>query len=458
MPPGRSSDAKCSSTALGSLHVLDRLQEDDRVAGRAVSVSTSSRSKRDAGRACTCSRACSWASGFASTPVTVAPRARPARRCRSPRRRPCPPRAGRRSASAIHRRRPGGAGTSSSPPARPGSVRSPVSSSGGTPAGWSRWTCCRRTHGGRAYTIVRQAMSARRSADGRPDPRRQRPLPRRWRPRTTTPSGGSTTARGRAPGASGSSRRRSAASRRAIGARSRSAPAPATSRSTCCAPGVIERGGRHRHLAGHARACSRRPPASLGLEVETVCCEAPSLPFADESFDLVFGHAVLHHLPDLDAAFREFRRVLRPGGTLAFWASRRARRPPRRVPKRGAHAVGAALAARCMRRRAAAQRRTPDEAREEDLLEQVVDVHAFTPGTLAGHAARRRLRARARERRGAGGQPVRLGQPRARGDRRAADESRAPGACSPTAATSRSRRSTARCSSRACRRRSSTTC
>src|SRR3954447_7150898 len=56
----------------------------------------------------------------------------------------------------------------------------------------------------------------------------------------------------------------------------------------------------------------------LGLAVETACCDAERLPFDDDSFDLVFGHAVLHHLPDLSAAFREFRRVLRPGGVVAF--------------------------------------------------------------------------------------------------------------------------------------------
>src|SRR4051812_30976126 len=56
----------------------------------------------------------------------------------------------------------------------------------------------------------------------------------------------------------------------------------------------------------------------LGVEVQTVCAEAATLPFPGGSFDLVFGHAVLHHLPDLDAAFREFRRVLRPGGIVAF--------------------------------------------------------------------------------------------------------------------------------------------
>src|SRR3954468_735294 len=56
----------------------------------------------------------------------------------------------------------------------------------------------------------------------------------------------------------------------------------------------------------------------LGLEVATKVCDAERLPFDDGSFDLVFGHAVLHHIPDLDRAFREFRRVLRPGGVVFF--------------------------------------------------------------------------------------------------------------------------------------------
>src|SRR3954447_383746 len=56
----------------------------------------------------------------------------------------------------------------------------------------------------------------------------------------------------------------------------------------------------------------------LGIEVETACTDAERLPFPDNSFDLVFGHAILHHIPDLDAAFSEFRRVLRPGGQIAF--------------------------------------------------------------------------------------------------------------------------------------------
>jgi SAM-dependent methyltransferase len=38
------------------------------------------------------------------------------------------------------------------------------------------------------------------------------------------------------------------------------------------------------------------------------------LPFADDSFDLVYSCGVIHHVPDTRAAVREFYRVLRPGG------------------------------------------------------------------------------------------------------------------------------------------------
>src|SRR4051794_7952454 len=58
--------------------------------------------------------------------------------------------------------------------------------------------------------------------------------------------------------------------------------------------------------------------ARLGLDVHTRVADAEALPFEDETFDLVFGHAVLHHLPDLAQAYSEFHRVLRPGGTLVF--------------------------------------------------------------------------------------------------------------------------------------------
>jgi SAM-dependent methyltransferase len=44
--------------------------------------------------------------------------------------------------------------------------------------------------------------------------------------------------------------------------------------------------------------------------------DAGRLPCADGSFDVVAFSSVLHHLPDRDAALREARRVLRPGGLM----------------------------------------------------------------------------------------------------------------------------------------------
>jgi SAM-dependent methyltransferase len=129
-----------------------------------------------------------------------------------------------------------------------------------------------------------------------------------------------------------------------------------------------------------------RSARELGEPVETAACEASELPFADSEFDLVFGHAVLHHLPDLDGAFREFRRVLRPGGVVAFCGE-----PSRygdrlaTVPKRGAVAL-----APVWRALMGAEPRGAGNGdvlwTEEDLLEHKVDVHAFTPAALSSHA------------------------------------------------------------------------
>ena len=41
-----------------------------------------------------------------------------------------------------------------------------------------------------------------------------------------------------------------------------------------------------------------------------------SLPFPDSSFDIVFSHGVLHHVPEIKRASAEIARVIRPGGEL----------------------------------------------------------------------------------------------------------------------------------------------
>ncbi len=123
----------------------------------------------------------------------------------------------------------------------------------------------------------------------------------------------------------------------------------------------------------------------LGLTVETAACDAEALPFDDQSFDLVLGHAVLHHLPDLRAAFGEFRRVLRPGGTVLF-AGEPSRYGDRLAafPKRAATAVAPLW--RAALRAGPAANGSADGGAENHELEGYVDVHAFTPEALSAAA------------------------------------------------------------------------
>ncbi|MDG0866448.1 class I SAM-dependent methyltransferase [Candidatus Lucifugimonas marina] len=57
-------------------------------------------------------------------------------------------------------------------------------------------------------------------------------------------------------------------------------------------------------------------PAPFGDVAGMVVADAASLPFEDDSFDLIFSSNVLEHVEDLDAAFAEMKRVLAPGGMM----------------------------------------------------------------------------------------------------------------------------------------------
>lgn len=49
-----------------------------------------------------------------------------------------------------------------------------------------------------------------------------------------------------------------------------------------------------------------------------VCGDAEALPLADRSADLIFSNLAIQWCPNLAGVFGEFRRVLKPGGTLLF--------------------------------------------------------------------------------------------------------------------------------------------
>jgi SAM-dependent methyltransferase len=75
---------------------------------------------------------------------------------------------------------------------------------------------------------------------------------------------------------------------------------------------------------------------------------ALEMPFADNSFDIVFSHGVLHHIPDIRTAQSEIARVLKPEGRLiAMLYARRslnylvAIAMVRRMALAGLYAVGA---------------------------------------------------------------------------------------------------------------------
>jgi ubiquinone/menaquinone biosynthesis C-methylase UbiE len=134
---------------------------------------------------------------------------------------------------------------------------------------------------------------------------------------------------------------------------------------------------------------AQRNARSLGFEVEGRVADAERLPYDDDSFDLVIGHAVLHHIPDVEQSFREVLRVLKPGGRFVF-----AGEPTRHgdyVARRLSRFTWWATT-HVTRLPALSQWRRPQEELDESsraaALESVVDIHTFPPDELAAIARR----------------------------------------------------------------------
>ncbi|HEV7196579.1 MAG TPA: class I SAM-dependent methyltransferase [Pedococcus sp.] len=128
----------------------------------------------------------------------------------------------------------------------------------------------------------------------------------------------------------------------------------------------------------------------LGFEVEGRVADAERIPYDDNTFDIVVGHAVIHHIPDVEAAFAEMLRVLKPGGRFVVAGE------PTRIGDWYARWLGrltwaaATTVTRLPPLRAAwaKDREQLDESSRAAALEAVVDLHTFDPDELARMALR----------------------------------------------------------------------
>ncbi len=128
---------------------------------------------------------------------------------------------------------------------------------------------------------------------------------------------------------------------------------------------------------------AKRNARGLGFEIEGRVADAERLPYDDDTFDIVIGHAVLHHIPDIDLAFREIVRVLKPGGRFVFAGEPTAHgdyiaRRLSRFTWWAATNVTRLDALSAWRR----PQQELDESSRAAALEAVVDLHTFAPATL----------------------------------------------------------------------------
>jgi SAM-dependent methyltransferase len=152
--------------------------------------------------------------------------------------------------------------------------------------------------------------------------------------------------------------------------------------------GVVKRGSVTDLSPGMVQAALRNA-GHLGLDVDGRVADAERIPYDDDTFDLVVGHAVLHHIPDVELALREVLRVLKPGGRFVFAGE------PTTVGDRYARRLGALTwkAVTTVTRLPPLQGwRRPQEELDESsraaALEAVVDIHTFDPDRLEQLARR----------------------------------------------------------------------
>ena len=130
---------------------------------------------------------------------------------------------------------------------------------------------------------------------------------------------------------------------------------------------------------------AERNAERLGFAIEGRTADAERLPYEDGIFDIVVGHAVIHHLPDVEQAFREMLRVLKPGGRVVICGepTRYGDFVARRLSRATWWATTRVTRLPFVRNRWARPQQELDESSRAAALESVVDLHTFDPDELA---------------------------------------------------------------------------
>jgi ubiquinone/menaquinone biosynthesis C-methylase UbiE len=130
---------------------------------------------------------------------------------------------------------------------------------------------------------------------------------------------------------------------------------------------------------------AERNAERLGFSIEGRTADAERLPYEDGIFDIVVGHAVIHHLPDVEQAFREMLRVLKPGGRVVICGepTRYGDFVARRLSRATWWATTRVTRLPFVRNRWARPQQELDESSRAAALESVVDLHTFDPDELA---------------------------------------------------------------------------
>jgi ubiquinone/menaquinone biosynthesis C-methylase UbiE len=146
--------------------------------------------------------------------------------------------------------------------------------------------------------------------------------------------------------------------------------------------GVARRGSVTDLSPGMVKVATRNGE-NLGLDIDGRVADAEGIPYDDDTFDLVVGHAVLHHIPDVELSLREVVRVLKPGGRFVFAGE------PTTVGNGYARALSTLtwrVATNATKLPGLDDWRRPqaelDESSRAAALEAIVDLHTFDPGDL----------------------------------------------------------------------------